>query len=743
MSTSSPHFWFERGADLVPAKASSSEFRQLCRAIIEKSTRLGRTHLNDYKAWVEAFDQIGGEDKELIRARIDLFSRRPRFSLLLSFDEPTRLELTSSIESLQSQLYPNWELCAAVSPDNHHIRSTLEHSAINDDRIKLYFDHGCLSQVARANVAFKLASGDYLAILGAGDQLPVHCLYMFAEALETHPSASILYSDEDKLSETGQRQQPHFKPDWNPDLIRSCNFVGRLAMFRRSLGSALGGFRQEHTLMYEWDLVLRASERLETRDIFHLPYILYHKQDENRETLKLVEAEQATKWKAGKAVLEDALQRAGEDAEIASAANGDYYRCQYHLPTIRPMVSILLPSHTFSLLSSCIKSILQKTTYRPHELIVIDTGTADKQMLGYLAHLKSSGIAKVIRYDEVFNWGTVNNLAAREASGEVLCLLNDDVEVIEPTWLEEMVSHALRPSVGAVGAKLLYPDDTVQHAGFICGIAGVGGHAHRHFARESIGYQGRAAVVQNFSAVTGACLVIRKALYSEVGGLDDVSFAMAADIDLCLRLVDKGYRIVWTPYALLYHHESRTRGIDDTPQKRQKAFGEAAHLWNGRYNAFLRDPSYNPNLTLMTEDFSLSWSPRIDRPWEQTPPPHRAYIALEMLSSKFLQALEGAWSFDRLDRLLDLEGGAFINAVYNSLLGRPPDPQGFVVHLARLKHGVSKIGIIRGVLGSLEAAELSYLWAGLPELLLRFPVRTSDRLKRLRCWIVDKKRALL
>jgi O-antigen biosynthesis protein len=289
-----------------------------------------------------------------------------------------------------------------------------------------------------------------------------------------------------------------------------------------------------------------------------------------------------------------------------------------------PLVSIIIPSRDgYGLLRRCIESIRSKTDYSPYELIIVDNQSADADMLAYLADLEKSGIARILRYDAPFNWAGIHNFSVPLANGDLICLLNDDIEVIASEWLGEMVSHALRSEIGVVGAKLLYEDDTIQHAGIILGMWGLGaGHAHRHLPGDALGYRGRAALVQNISAVTGACMTFRKALFETVGGMDDRYLPTSYnDVDFCLRVLEKGYRNVWTPYAVLHHYESKTRGLDDTAVKQRRAYSELYHFHH-RWGRFIsRDPYYNPNLTLASEDFSLASPPRTLAFITSGPPP--------------------------------------------------------------------------------------------------------------------------
>jgi GT2 family glycosyltransferase len=315
---------------------------------------------------------------------------------------------------------------------------------------------------------------------------------------------------------------------------------------------------------------------------------------------------------AGEKALNAHFERQGINAKAELLVTG--YRVRYVLPTQLPLVSLIIPTRNqLKLLRQCVQSIQTKTTYTNYEIIIVDNGSDDRATLRYLDALAATPGIRIMRDARPFNFSALNNAAVQMARGEVVGLINNDIEVISPDWLSEMVSHALRPEVGAVGAKLFYADDTVQHAGMVLGIHGIAEHAHRFLPRGDGGYCGRAGLIQSFSAVTGACLVVRKSLYTLVGGLNEIELQVACnDVDFCLRLREAGYRTIWTPYAELYHHESASRGFDDTPEKQARSAKEVAYMQQRWGDALLNDPAYNPNLSLDIDDFSLAWPPRVE-----------------------------------------------------------------------------------------------------------------------------------
>ena len=451
--------------------------------------------------------------------------------------------------------------------------------------------------------------GQYVIFLDGKGKLSPQALYWVVREITANPLADFIYCDEDKVDSQSRRSAPHFKPDWNPDLFLTWDYAGTFKVFRTSLARQLGGFRAGYGDSQEYDFALRAVERLNTGSVRHVPRILYH---------GYLDAEAGAHNKAvlpwendcaGSAVR-DHLERLGVNTIVSEADEmPGCLRVRYTLPVVLPGVTLVIPTRNgLELLRRCLESIKARTSYSNYDIIVVDNGSDDVPTLKYLESLHGKPGMQVIRDDEPFNFSRLNNLAVGRAKGSVLGLLNNDLEVINADWLSEMVSQALRPEIGIVGARLWYPNDTIQHAGVILS-GGVAGHVHKGLARGSKGYFGRAVLTQNFVAVTAACMVLRKKIYQEVGGLDE-EFAVAFnDIDLCLRVVSLGYRNLWTPYAQLYHYESASRGHEDTTQKMERFMQEVERMQKRWGNAMFTDPAYNPNLHSRLKDFSLAWPP--------------------------------------------------------------------------------------------------------------------------------------
>ena len=449
-----------------------------------------------------------------------------------------------------------------------------------------------------------------MALLDHDDMFAEHALYWVVDAINLQPDCQLIYSDEDKIDDQGVRSDPYFKCEWNADLFYSQNMFSHLGVYNTALVRELGGFRLGFEGAQDYDLALRCIERVAPAQIHHIARVLYHWRVHTSSTAYDAEAKPYATVASERALNEHLAQR-GTNAKAEYVAEG--YRVRYALPAVVPLVSLIIPTRNgLRLLRQCVESILAKTTYANYEIIVMDNGSDDQATLRYLDELTLKPNVRVVRDARPFNYSALNNAAVELARGSVLGLINNDTEVISPDWLTEMVSHALRPEVGAVGARLWYSDDTLQHAGVILGIRGIAEHVHRFLPRGNAGYFGRAALIQSLSAVTGACIVVRKALYEEMGGLNEAELQVAYnDIDFCLRLREVGYTNIFTPYAELYHHESASRGYDDTPEKQARSAKEAAYMHQRWGDALRNDPAYSPNLSLNAIGFSLAWPPRV------------------------------------------------------------------------------------------------------------------------------------
>lgn len=563
-----------------------------------------------YQHWIAEYDTLTENMRAGMRRRINNFSNSPLISVLMPVYNSNIEWLKEAIDSVKRQIYQNWELCIADDASSDpSIKLLLEDYSRLDPRIKVVIreKNGHIS--AASNSALSLASGEWIALLDHDDLIAEHALFWVVDAINRNPNSLMIYSDDDNINEQGERSNPYFKCDWNPDLFYSQNLFGHLGVYNTKMVQDVGGFRLGMEGSQDYDLALRCLEKIDVTQVHHIPRILYHWRVHAESTAFSSDAKPYAMI-AGEKAINEHFERQGIDAKVEF--NGYAYRAVYALPEELPLVSLIIPTRNgLDVLQQCIESIIKKTTYTNYELIVVDNSSDDKSTISYLQKISSHPLVQVIRDERPFNYSAINNAAVKKANGQIIGLLNNDIEVISPNWLDEMVSHALRPGVGAVGARLWYPNKTLQHGGVILGIGGAAGHSHKGISSEGYGYSNRAVITQNYSAVTAACLIIRKSIYEQVNGLNETNLAIAYnDVDFCIRVVKAGYRNVWTPYAELYHHESATRGHEDTPEKKARLAKEMAYLKEKWNDFLLNDPCYSPNLTLEKEDFSFAWPPR-------------------------------------------------------------------------------------------------------------------------------------
>jgi glycosyltransferase involved in cell wall biosynthesis len=567
---------------------------------------------NDYSKWVRRYDTLTPELREKITQRVAAMKDRPLISVVMPTYNPNPAWLREAIESVRAQIYPHWELCIAddASP-SAEVREILKSYSETDPRIKVVFrpKNGHIS--AASNSALELVSGPWVALMDHDDLLPAHALFWVADCISEHPDVKLIYSDEDKVDEGGHRFGPYFKSDWNVDLFRSQNMFSHLGVLSTELMRSVDGFRVGLEGSQDWDLVLRCMERIEPGQIRHIPRVLYHWRVHVDSTARSMNAKPYAAL-AGERSLNEHFERTGVRATAEHLDFG--YRVHYALPDVLPLVSVIIPTrNALQLTRQCVASILAKTSYSNYEIIIVDNGSDDPDTLAWFKRVAAEkSNVRVLRDDRDFNYAALNNGAVAVARGELVALVNNDIEVITPEWLSEMVSLALQPGVGAVGARLWFPNKTLQHAGVILGVGGIAAHSHRRMPAGREGYAGRAALIQSLSAVTAACLVIQKSHYLQVGGLDEVHLKESFnDIDFCLRLREAGLRNVWTPYAELFHYESATRAKDVSPQKQAQFQEEAAYMHKRWGDLIQNDPAYSPNLMLAREDFSYAWPPRV------------------------------------------------------------------------------------------------------------------------------------
>jgi O-antigen biosynthesis protein len=563
-----------------------------------------------YTRWIQLYESHHTLDQQQVDQLLAQVAGKQKISILLPVYNTPEKWLRRCIESVISQFYDNWELCIADDASTRpEIKKILLEFASRDKRIKLHFreKNGHIS--AASNTALTMATGDYIALLDHDDELPSNALYEVALALDKNPHWRLIYSDEDKIDEAGQRFDPYFKPDWNYDLFLSQNCISHLGVYHADTLRSIGGFREGFEGSQDYDLAIRMIEKLQPTQIGHIAKVLYHWRAIEGSTALGVQQKSYAQVAACKTINEH-FERQQIRAEAVSTKTG-FQRIKYKLPTPLPLVSLIIPTRDrVDLLRMSVGSILKKTKYDSFEIIIVNNQSQKSETQKYFDDIVKDKRVKLVHYDAPFNFSALNNYAANYASGTILGLVNNDVEVIHGDWLTEMLSHAARPGVGAVGAKLYYPNDTIQHAGVVVGLGGVAGHAYHREPAKFLGQASRACLTQNLSAVTAACLLVSKKVFDEVGGLDETLGVAFNDIDFCLRIQRAGYRNVWTPFAELYHHESLSRGYEDTPEKRARFQAEVLFM-KQRWAAELdRDPAYNPNLTLTGNAFDLAYPPR-------------------------------------------------------------------------------------------------------------------------------------
>ncbi|HDS5851127.1 TPA: glycosyltransferase family 2 protein [Escherichia coli] len=561
-----------------------------------------------YEEWIETVELPSLPGNEEVSLMLASMTHPPVISIVIPVYNPAEIYLRACLDSVLAQSYPHWELCIADdrSPKEHVQRVLREYEA-KDSRIKVVYrkHNGHIS--AASNSALEIAKGDFVALLDHDDVLPEHAMLFMAQAICEQPHTQILYSDEDKINARGERFEPHFKSDWNPDLFFSQNYASHLGVYRRSLLQQIGGFRLGVEGSQDQDLLLRCLPHVAAEQIVHIPRVLYHWRTIESSTA-LASGEKSYTTEAGIKALRDYFSKQQPEVTVEVGLVPNTYRVRYPISEPAPLVSLLIPTRDRrALTETAVRSIIDRSIYTHFEILILDNGSVEQETLDFFAQIQQEDSrVRVLRYDHPFNYSAINNFGFRHAKGAIIGLVNNDVEVINPDWLTEMVSHCMRPEIGCVGAKLYYSNDTLQHGGVILGIGGVAGHSHKHYPRHHPGYFSRLLLTQTLSAVTAACLLIRKDIYEEVAGLDEENLHVAFnDVDFCLKVREAGYRNLWTPYAELYHYESISRGAEDSPEKLAR-FAREVDFMKSKWGKHLElDPFYSPNLTKIREDFSI------------------------------------------------------------------------------------------------------------------------------------------
>ncbi len=538
--------------------------------------------------------------EELAAQRAQQFATTPKISIVTPLYNTPERYLRDMIDSVRAQSYENWELCLADGSAQDTLGGVA--ASYGDARLvyrKLQENTGI---AGNSNEAIRMATGDYIALLDHDDLLAPQALY--ENVVRINEGCDFVYSDEDKVSEDGTRRfDPFFKPDFSPHMLQTFNYITHFVTIKKSLLDEVGYFDAQFNGAQDYDLFLRVSER--AQKIGHIADILYHWRISDASTAGSAEAKEYTVT-AGKAALEAAFVRRKQRATVENAELANYYRVRFPLPEPLPKISIVIPNKdNVKVLSACLKS-LEKSSYPDVEILVAENNSTLPQTFEYYKSLEKHPKVRVLRWEQEFNFAKINNFAARQAQGEYLVFLNNDITAINADWLEQMLMYAALPEVGAVGAKLYYPDDTVQHGGVVLRIGGIAGHSHKFADRSEVGSLGRLIFAYDVSAVTGACLMVRKALFEQAGAFDEAFAVAYNDVDLCLKIRELGKYNVWTPFAELYHHESVSRGYEETPEKIAR-FDRERVLWLQKWEEkYPVDPFYSKNLTHIYENYSIN-----------------------------------------------------------------------------------------------------------------------------------------
>lgn len=562
-----------------------------------------------YGPWYQAYVP----DQETLEAqKKHKFDYRPLISIAVpAYQTPVEF-LKQMIESLISQTYPEWELCIAnASPDNEEMQRVLADYSAKDSRVRFCNLKENLGIAENTNRAFSMAKGEFMGLLDHDDLLAPNALYEIVQALQDHPQADALYTDEDKVTtEMDEHFQPHLKPDFNLDLLRSNNYICHFFVVRRSIVEKAGGFRKEFDGAQDYDFIFRCTEN--AREVLHVPEILYHWRTHKASTADNP-ASKMYAFEAGKRAIEANLERTETKGVVSHTQDLGFYRVKYPVQG-KPLVSVIIPNKDEKeTLQTCMEMLNNNTSYQNFEIIIIENNSTTDEIFRYYKELSKDPRIHLLRWGKEFNYSAINNFGVAHAKGEYLLFLNNDIKSINPDWMEELLGVCQRPEVGGVGAKLIYPDNTIQHAGCVVGMGGIAGHMFVDMPADRTGYLHKASLLQDMSAVTAACLMMKKEVFEEAGGFTEELAVAFNDVDLCLKVRKNNHLIVYDPYAKLYHMESKTRGAEDSKEKVRRFQTEIEYMrchWldilkNG-------DPYYNKNLSLTKWNYSLKPIPGME-----------------------------------------------------------------------------------------------------------------------------------
>lgn len=546
-------------------------------------------------------------ESELEQQRKTTFAYAPLISIVIPLYNTPVPYLKELLDSVQAQTYPNFQLCLADGSDNSRTGDYIRENYGTDIRIqyKLLENNAGISE--NTNEAIKMATGEFIMFSDHDDTLAPNALFEIVKEMNEHPGTDVVYTDEDKVTMDGKRYfDPHFKPDFNLDMLRCNNYICHIFVVKREILEQVGMLRKEFDGAQDFDFILRCCEKAE--NIRHVAKILYHWRNHPASTAGNPESKMYA-YEAGRNAVQAHYDRIGMKAEVSMTEQWGRYRTKLFVEG-EPLVTIIIPNKDHKKeLKTCVDSLFEKTSYQNFEILIIENNSTGKEIFAYYKELEAAHEnVRVLTWEKEFNYSAINNFGAEHARGEYLLLLNNDIEVKTENWMEEMLSYCQREDVGIVGAKLLFPNEKIQHAGVILGMgpSGTAGHLFYNFPGDQFVYAGRSQTTQDLSAVTAACMMVKKELYQKVGGMDEAFQVAFNDIDFCLRVRETGKLVVFQAYAELYHHESLTRGYE-TSQKNKKRFKEEIKLFKTRWKDILEagDPYYNPNLTLRRSDCTL------------------------------------------------------------------------------------------------------------------------------------------
>lgn len=555
-----------------------------------------------YGPWYDAYAPTR---EELEKQKKRKWKYAPKISVVVPAYETPEKFLCQMIDSLLEQTYENWELCIVdASPGNASMEYVLREYANRDSRIQWKKLEKNLGIAENTNAAFAMASGDFVGLLDHDDLLAPNALYEIAAALEKEPDIDVLYTDEDKVrGDSLEHFQPHLKPDFNLDLLRSNNYICHFFVAKRTLVEQVGGFLAAFDGAQDHDFIFRCVEQAE--HIHHIPEILYHWRTHQSSTADNPDSKRYA-FEAGRRAVEANLERCGLKGQVSHTKDYGFYRVTYPVQG-RPFVSIIIPNKDAKEdLEKCVNSILTKSTYENYEILIVENNSAGSEIFAYYKQLSQNPKIRLLRWKHSFNYSAINNYAASKAKGEYFLFLNNDTEVITPGWIEELLGFCQRKDTGIVGAKLYYGNNTIQHAGTVIGIGGIAGHMFVDMDRERSGYMHKASIIQDLSAVTAACMMVKRKVFEQVHGFEEELAVAFNDVDFCLRVRELGYLVVYNPYVELYHYESKSRGTEDSKEKVRR-FQSEIEFMRCRWEVLLKkgDPYYNKNLSLSKWNYSL------------------------------------------------------------------------------------------------------------------------------------------